>query len=449
MSETFYWMGTRIENDSIKKIIATNSMTSFQIQAVGICLLINFLDGFDVLAIAFAAPTIAREWSIGATSLGVVFSSGLAGMVIGALVLSPFADRIGRRPMILTCLLMISAGMLLSAAVETVSQLVMARILTGLGVGGMLSSLTTMVAEYSSAKRRQLAISIMQSGYPVGAIIAGFVSAWLLGRYGWRSIFAFGGLLSLSLIPLVYLRLPESIDFLLTRPGKNTLPRVNDVLARLGHSTLRKLPAASLASEPVRYSGLGVFQAAYLYKTIAIWIAFTAMFSAFYFVTNWTPKILIDAGLSRDIGIGGGVLIAMGGTVGGLTLGWLSGRFQVHLIGAVYMLLGFTSMIVFGLMEFQLTAMLSVAFMIGFFLAGAIICLYTILPGLYPTEFRNTGAGWALGVGRLGAVIGPYIAGILISAGWERGAYYAALSLPLVLSFFAVLWLRSAATRVD
>ena len=201
--------------------MASGDMTPFQVNAVTICLLINFLDGFDVLAIAFAAPSIAADWSVAPTALGIIFSAGLAGMVVGALFLSPYADRIGRRPLILVCLAIIGAGMLGSAIADNVTQLVVWRLLTGLGVGGMLASLTTMVAEYSSDRRRQLAISVLQSGYPVGAIIAGIVSVWLLDSHGWRSIFVVGGVLSLAMIPLVYWGLPESLQFLLNRqPGE-------------------------------------------------------------------------------------------------------------------------------------------------------------------------------------------------------------------------------------
>ncbi len=417
-------------------------MTGTQILAVSICLLINFLDGFDVLAIAFAAPEIAREWSVDAMDLGIIFSAGLAGMVAGALLLSPIADRVGRRPLILTCLCIISAGMLASSLTSGVSELIAARLLTGLGVGGMLSSLTTMVAEYSNDRRRKLAISVLQSGYPVGAIIAGIASAYLIQHFGWRSVFVTGGLLSLLMIPLVIWRLPESLDFLSHRQPPGALRRINEILEKLGHPTLDTLPQPETGSNGAsRFQD--IFSKEYLGATIAIWLAYVVLLSAFYFVTNWTPKILIDAGLSREVGISGGVLIAAGGVVGGLVLGGLSSRFSVYRIGAVYMFAAIAAMGVFGRLEFELSTMLPVAFLIGFFLAGAIIGLYAIAPDLYPARIRNTGIGWALGIGRLGAVLGPYVAGVLISAGWERHEYYLALGLPIVASLAAVLWLQA------
>ena len=425
---------------AISRKLRASHMTPFQLTAVGICIAINFLDGFDVIAIAFAAPEIARDWSLEPTALGAVFSSGLAGMVIGALFLSPAADRYGRRALILWCLVVISVGMLASAAASNVTYLVAMRFLTGLGVGGMLASLTTMVAEYSSDQRRQLAIAVLQSGYPVGGIIAGISSAYLLGEFGWRSIFVVGGVLSLAMIPLVYWRLPESIDFLLSRREPNTLSQVNALLSRMNQPTVAELPPVESRAAP-KLTVAEIVAPEYRARTYAIWVCYVMVMCAWYFVLNWTPKILVDAGLSRDAGISGGMLITVGAVLGGLALGWLSSMVRVSRLGASFMVLAVASMIVFGRLDIDLTPMLLTAFLIGFFLAASMISLYAALPDLYPASVRNTGTGWALGIGRLGAVIGPYVAGVLIGAGWERASFYFAMALPLFISAVAFLWL--------
>ncbi len=427
---------------TISEQIHANDMTRFQITAVGVCIMINFLDGFDVIAIAFAAPEIARDWSLAPTELGVVFSSGLAGMVLGALFLSPFADRFGRRPLILLCLVIISAGMLASAAADSVGHLVTMRLLTGLGVGGMLASLTTMVAEYSSDRRRKLAISVLQSGYPVGGIIAGLSSAYLLGEFGWQSIFVVGGVLSLAMIPVVYWQLPESMDFLLHQRGPNALSRINKLLTRMKQTSLPELPALTLKQEP-RASVFRIFASDYRKQTFAIWICYVMVMSGWYFILNWTPKILVDAGMTRDAGISGGMLISIGGVLGGLALGWLSSWVRISWLGAGFMLCSVLTMTVFGRLGVDLTAMLLVTFLIGFFLAASMISLYTILPDLYEASIRNTGTGWALGIGRLGAVVGPYVAGVLMGAGWDRPSYFFALALPMLVSAAVLLWLGS------
>ncbi|MEZ5500695.1 MAG: MFS transporter [Steroidobacteraceae bacterium] len=417
-------------------------MSALQYAAIAICIVINLIDGFDVIAVSFAAPEIARDWALEPTMLGAVFSSGLAGMVLGALFLSPLADRYGRRPLILSCLFVIGAGMLASAVAGGVSALVAARFATGLGVGGMLSSLTTMVAEYSNDRRRQFAISILQTGYPAGGIIAALSSAFLLDMYGWRSIFIAGGLISLAMIPAVFWRLPESIDFLMNRRRADALDRINQLLRRMNMATVTELPPTT-AGRRARASVIEIFDTGFRSRTFAIWICFLMVMSSWYFVVNWTPKILVDSGLSRDAAISGGMLISVGGMLGGLALGWLSTRVRVSLLGAIFMFLAVVSMTAFGQLEVDLTAMLATTFLIGFCLAASMISLYATVPELYPARVRNTGTGWALGIGRLGAVIGPYVAGIVIGAGWERSTYFFALSTPLLISVVALTWLGS------
>lgn len=420
--------------------IRARPMSLFQTRAVLICILINFIDGFDVLAIAFAAPEIANEWSLQPAVLGVVFSAGLAGMVVGALFLSPFADRYGRRTLILTGLVIISIGMFTSALANDVTTLVITRLITGLGVGGMLSSLTTMVSEYSNARRQKLAVAVLQSGYPVGAIIAGFVSVALVSAMGWRSIFVVGGGLSLLMLLVVWWRLPESLAFLLSKRPAHALDRVNGLLVQMDMPPLDALPVEAQADRS-KGGFFEVFSPEFRGRTLLIWLAFVAVMSTWYFIANWTPKILVDAGLSRDTSLSGGVILSLGGVLGGITVGWIATRIYVLKVGAVAMLGSIAGMVVFGSLPVAITPMLVVTFLIGFVLSGSMISMYAAVPDMYPVQIRNTALGWALGIGRLGAVLGPNLAGVMIQVGWDRFALYAAMSLPMLLAAFAALTL--------
>ena len=420
--------------------IRARPMSLFQTRAVLICILINFIDGFDVLAIAFAAPEIANEWSLQPAVLGVVFSAGLAGMVVGALFLSPFADRYGRRTLILTGLVIISIGMFTSALANDVTTLVITRLITGLGVGGMLSSLTTMVSEYSNARRQKLAVAVLQSGYPVGAIIAGFVSVALVSAMGWRSILVVGGGLSLLMLLVVWWRLPESLAFLLSKRPAHALDRVNGLLVQMDMPPLDALPVEAQADRS-KGGFFEVFSPEFRGRTLLIWLAFVAVMSTWYFIANWTPKILVDAGLSRDTSLSGGVILSLGGVLGGITVGWIATRIYVLKVGAVAMLGSIAGMVVFGSLPVAITPMLVVTFLIGFVLSGSMISMYAAVPDMYPVQIRNTALGWALGIGRLGAVLGPNLAGVMIQVGWDRFALYAAMSLPMLLAAFAALTL--------
>ncbi len=430
-------------SSSIETRLKDSDMTPFQMLVVTICLIINTIDGFDVVVIAYAAPVLAREWNLNPGTLGILFSAGLVGMALGSLVIAPLADQIGRRKNILLCLAIITIGMFASAMSRDVIQLSLLRFVTGLGIGGMLASLNTLVAEYASEKRRGLTVSILQVGFPLGASLGGILSVWLVADFGWRALFYFGGAMSFVMIFVVAGVLPDSIGYLVSRRPKNYIDQLNRIMARLKYPAV---DAASLAvseqknEAPAKFTSL--FSPSLLPQTLAIWTGFFMTMFTFYFVVSWTPQILVAQGLAVELGISGGVLINVGGIIGSLLLGIFSARLGLGRITFAYLLATVLFMVWFGFIDHNLTILSFVAFMIGFFIFGAMIGLYATVPSIYPTTVRTTGTGWAIGVGRLGGVLGPYIAGLLIAAEWDRSVYYILLTLPLLVSAFAVftLW---------
>jgi MFS family permease len=197
-----------------KAILAESPMGAVQIIAVAMCVLLNALDGFDVLSISFAAPGIASEWGIDRAALGLVLSMELIGMAVGSVTIGYLADHYGRRPIILACLLLMASGMYLASTANSVPVLSVYRFLTGIGIGGMLAATNAMVAEYSNARYRSLAVTIMAAGYPAGAILGGAIASQLLKMNDWRIVFEFGAVATAVFIPLVWFLLPESIEFL-------------------------------------------------------------------------------------------------------------------------------------------------------------------------------------------------------------------------------------------
>ncbi|MEG1767033.1 MAG: MFS transporter, partial [Comamonas sp.] len=229
--------------NDIRKTLDDGPMTSFQWLAIAICMMLIMLDGFDVLVMAFTASAVAAEWQLNGAQLGVLFSAGLIGMAIGSLFVAPLADRRGRQPIILLCLVVVSVGMLLSALARSHIELAVLRAITGVGIGGMLASVGVITSEYSSQKWRSTAIALQATGYPIGATLGGLMAAWLLGHHGWRSVFVFGGLATALMIPVVLWRLPESVDFLLGRRPARALDKLNRLMALMGHAALAQLPA--------------------------------------------------------------------------------------------------------------------------------------------------------------------------------------------------------------
>ncbi len=427
----------------VRGAINDRPMSPFQIAVVALCVIINMLDGFDVLVMSFAASSVSEQWQLSPADLGLLFSSGLVGMAIGSVWMAPYGDRVGRRLLVLGCLAIVTVGMLCSSQAADKHQLAAFRFVTGLGIGGMLATLNTMVSEYSSAARRGLCISVLQSAYPLGAILGGIVSVYLLGEFGWRSLFLFGGLASLCMLPLAYWKLPESLDFLLSKDRDGTLVEINRLTEKM---RLPRVDRIDPASDDAPSAGLKVLlEDPYRRSSALIWSAFFCLMFGFYYVVSWTPKLLVDAGLTTAQGISAGIYLQLGGIVGALSLGLLTARYPVARLTPLYLLMSVVSMLVFGFADLALPSLMLCAAVMGFCLIGAMIGLYTIAPSLYPVSHRVTGMGWAIGIGRLGAIVSPLIGGMLLVWGFSAGQSMLVFALPLLLAALATFNIHSEA----
>ena len=398
-----------------RQILATSKMGAFQIVAVGMCVLLNALDGFDVLAISFAAPGIAEEWGISRGALGVVLSMELIGMAVGSVVLGNVADAIGRRPTILFCVVVMAIGMFLAATATNITTLSAYRFFTGLGIGGVLAAVNAMVAEYSNLKRRALAVSIMAAGYPIGAVVGGTIASVLLVTYDWRSVFYFGAFVTAIFIPLVWVLLPESVEYLTQKRPAGALERINKTLKRMGHQTVSALP--DIEVEKAR-AGIGrLFSRDLARITIILTIAYFAHIMTFYFLLKWIPKIVVDMGFSPSLA--GSVLVwqSVGGATGAILFGILTQRFGLRALVIGCMLIGAALVVLFGSGQADLVQLSTVAGVAGFFINAAIVGLYALFAQSFPTEVRAGGTGFVIGVGRGGAALGPIVAGFLFEAG--------------------------------
>ena len=417
--------------------LTSGPMTGLQVSTVAVCLAINLVDGFDVLAISFVATTLTAEWDLTPDELGLLFSAGVAGMTLASIVIAPIADYIGRRRTILLCLAAITLGMLASAMSNSATQLALFRFLTGLGIGTLIPSINTMVGEFASEQRRELSVTIMQAGFPLGATLGGFAAFALLDEFGWRGVFWFGAALSAVMIPCAWRLLPESPDFLLSRQPPGALTQLNGILARMQRPQMDRLPTRPAATaSPARL----LVHPTHRPHVLALSGAFFFLMAAFYFVASWTPKLLTDAGLSTDAGISGGVLLNLAGVSGGILLGWLAHRVGGRRLTAWYLCLAVVSMGAFTLIE-SLNLMILGGAIIGFFVIGSMMGLYSIAPGLYPAAIRSAATGIAVGMGRFGAVLGPIVTGVLLSQGWEASQLYLLFAAPLIVAAGAVFWL--------
>jgi len=418
-------------SDQIRTLIDESKLTGVQITVVAVCFFLNMLDGMDVLAISFAAPAIAEEWSITRQSLGVVFSAALIGMTAGALFLSPYTDVIGRRKMILISLVLISLGMLATSFANSISTLIALRFFAGLGIGSMLASMTSMVSEYAPDRWRNVFILVLHASYSIGAIAIGFVAAYMLPIHGWRPLFVVAGCASAVGIPLVWFLLPESLDFLTKKQPSRALEQVNTVLTRMGHAVLSSLP--SLEHEE-RATGLkSILGEKYRQRTISLWLAFFMGFATLYFLLSWVVTLALEAGLALENAIWAGVCLNLGAFCGSVSLGFLSNRFGLTRVIAVFFAFSAVFVIAYGTARVNVALVLMLVFLLMYFVQGAFTGLYAVAARLYPTEIRTTGIGWAIGAGRFGAIFGPIAAGLLLGAGVTIGWTFAVYAIPMIL----------------
>ncbi len=422
-----------------RKTMDEGPMTSFQWLAVAICTMLIMLDGFDVLVMAFTASSVAAEWQLNGAQLGILFSAGLFGMAAGSLFIAPLADRLGRQPVIVLCLVVVSLGMLASALARSHIELALLRAITGVGIGGMLASVGVITAEYSSLKWRSSCVALQATGYPIGATLGGLAAAWLLTHYGWRSVFVFGGLATAAMLPVVLWRLPESVDFLLARRPARALEKLNRLLGLMGHAPAERLPARAVGAVEGGNTVAALFHNGLARPTLMLWAGFFLLMFSVYFSLSWTPKLLVQAGLSAQQGVTGGVLLNLGGILGGSLFGLFALRVRLVRLAVASLVLNAAFTALFGAASTSLGLAFAAAFGLGVFLFASMAGLYGLVPATYPPAVRATGMGWAIGIGRLGAIVAPMSAGFLVDDGWPPASLYYAFAVPLLAAATAVV----------
>jgi len=420
--------------------LAQAPMGRLQVVAVVMCFLLTALDGFDILSISFAAPGIAAEWGIDRAALGVVLSMELFGMAVGSILVGSLADRYGRRPGILACLVVMSIGMCLASTADGVLLMSIYRFATGIGLGGMLATTAAMAAEFSNQKRRSLSVILMAAGFPVGAIVGGSIASMLLVSFDWRAVFLFGAAVTVIFIPLSWFFLPESIGYLVERRPAGALERINVTLRRMGHQAIAQLPELDIARHVPSIKAL--FSPTLIRVTILLTAAYFLHIMTFYFTLKWIPKIVVDMGYAASLA--GGVLVwaNVGGLIGALTLGLLSLRYSVKWLVAAALILGAVMVTWFGQEHSNLTQLSLVAAAAGFFTNSGVVGLYALFTQSFPTELRAGGTGFVIGIGRGGSAAGPIVAGLLFVAGSGLPMVALCMALGSILAAVAVMFLK-------
>ena len=398
-----------------RSIIDDGAMRAAQWVAVLVTVGLNALDGFDVLSISFASPGIARDWGIDKATLGWVLSMELLGMAAGSLLLGAVADKIGRRPTILGCLVAMAVGMFGAARAHGVSELLPWRLLTGLGIGGTLAAINAAAAELSNRRWRSVAMALMVIGYPLGGVIGGVCVQKLLTEAGWPAVFVAGGWATAAFLPMVWWLVPESVAFLDRRRAPGALAEINRILARLGQPAAEALSEAG--PETARRSIADVLRPGLLATTVLVTFGYFAHITSFYFIIKWVPKIVVDMGFDPKTAAGMLTWVSVGGAIGGALFGLIATRVALKPLTLIALLAGTMMIVRFGHGGADLTGLKATLALTGLFTNAAIAGFYLLFAQVFPTYVRATGTGFAIGVGRGGAMLAPVIAGYLFQAG--------------------------------
>lgn len=426
---------------NLRAKIDSSPMSGYQWMIVIMATMMNLLDGFDVLVLAFTATNIRDEFGLSDEQLGYLLSAGLFGMAAGSLFLAPIADKIGRRPLLLIAVTLSAVGMLGSALIWSYHTLAFWRVITGLGVGGILVCTNVLTSEYTSLKWRSFAISVYAAGFGVGAVLGGMFAMTLQAEYGWRSVYLTGFVLTALCLSILMVWLPESIDFLMSKQPRNALVRLNEIAKKIGLANDCQLPEKAVS--PVHKLPVSqLFNRQYRRSTGVIWIAFFTIMFSFYFVSSWTPALLKEAGMTMEQSVSVGMMISLGGTCGSLFYGLLASRWSAHGILILFTLLSAIMAVLFILSASVLWLAMLLGVLAGALMNGCISGLYTLNPSIYAADIRSTGVGWAIGIGRIGAILAPIIAGILLDAGWEKQSLYEGVALVLLIATAALALLK-------
>jgi MFS family permease len=438
-----------MNDNPVRALIANTPMHVRQIVLVVLCCLINTADGYDVLSLALAAPQLAKEWGVTPQRLGIAFSATSIGLVFGSMLVAPLADRLGRRTVVLAALVDITVVHWCSAMAHSILMITFLRLAMGVGLGTLVVSLNVLVAEFTNDRWRNVLLAILHLGFSLGTAISGAVAALMLQPYGWRAIFVGGGILNFAVLLIAIVFLLESPEYLTSRQPRNALARVNAILARLKRPLLQALPPMQSGGR-ARVSIAELLTPDMRQSTVLLWIASLTFAIVGYFLMNWKPQILVNAGMTPTQASYVGIVNGAFGALGHLSIAFLSKRIEETRLTGIYLAMMVVTLLVFGTVPASPALLLGTAGILNLFTVGAYTGLFLVAIKFYATETRTAGVGFMVGWGRVGAIIGPMLGGLLIGAKLDRVTtftIFASLAVVPVLTMFLAARARSAIVR--
>jgi MFS transporter, AAHS family, 4-hydroxybenzoate transporter len=413
--------------------------------ALWLCTLM-VLEGYDMQTLAFAAPAILREWHVSRADFGLVLSAHLFGYMLGALVLSYFGDRTGRKSVIVAGAVLFGAFTFATGYASSPTELFLLRFGAGFGLGGSVPTGIALAAEYMPRRVRATTIGLMFVGYNIGAAAGGFIAAYTIGAFGWPSVFFIGGLAAVPMFLGLAAALPESVRFLALQGRDRTAVAALAKRIRPGDdfSSVVRFVATE---EKHKASPAGLFTEKRAILTVLLWFSFSASFLGHYFLTAWMPTVLSDSGYSISQAASAGGVFQVGGAFGSFLIAYLLDKGGIRVVAVTF--LGAAPIVAAIGMRSPYAALLLIELVAGFAVLGGQIGLNALSGTIYPTFIRSTGAGWAFGIGRVGSISAPIVGGYLIALGFSRESLFFMAAIPFIFCAAALYWMWSAKRAQD
>lgn len=421
---------------NINTVVDNAKFTPFHWGVLLWCLLIIIFDGYDLVIYGVALPLLMQEWSLGAVEAGLLASTALFGMMFGAMSFGTLSDKLGRKKTIMICVAIFSGFTFLGAFASNPIEFGILRFLAGLGIGGVMPNVVALMTEYAPKRIRSTLVAVMFSGYAIGGMTSALLGAWLVADYGWKIMFYLAGT-PLLLLPLLWKFLPESLMFL-TKKGETEQVRTfvqkiapEQNIAPNTQFVLNEVMAGDEA--PLR----ALFQQGRTFSTLMFWVAFFMCLLMVYALGSWLPKLMIQAGYSLGASMLFLFALNIGGMVGAIGGGALSDRFHLKPVLTIMFTVGAIALILLGFNSPQpvLYTLIAIA---GAATIGSQILLYTFVAQFYPTTVRSTGMGWASGIGRIVAIVGPVLTGALLTLNLPHQMNFMMIAIPGLIAAVAI-----------
>jgi AAHS family 4-hydroxybenzoate transporter-like MFS transporter len=439
---------------NIGELLENSQIGPLQIRVFLLCMVCLIMDGFDVQAMGYVAPAIVEDWGIPRAQLGGVFAAANFGVLLGSLVFSMVADKVGRRPVLIFATFFFSIMAIATAYAQDVTQLLWLRFIAGIGMGCIMPNATALIGEFSPKRSRVTFMMCITVGFTVGAALGGFVAAWMIPAFGWQSVFIFGGVIPLVIAVAMVWGLPESPQFLaVSGRGRDTLARW---VAQLD-PTLRIDASTQFVANEERREGVPavhLFRDGRAIATLLIWVVNFMNLLVLYSLSNWLPTVVTGMGYTTQTAVLVGTVLQVGGTIGTFGLAWLIARGGFLPMLTATFAVATASIALIGQPGISLALLNVIVFVAGWAVIGGQPGVNALSATFYPTYLRSTGVGWGLGIGRIGAIVGPYLGGTLLGLNWGPQELFLAAAVPALVStltivalMFAMKLPRSTATQ--